>query len=116
MEVESSNDSLADAVWGAVNNTEEASGYPPGRKPVGLKPPNPMGLYDVFGNVAEWVRDGWTDTYSSTYVDSPNPGTDDYRISRGGYYDGSSFLDMRSKFVRNTQWDKMGFRLCFVGE
>jgi formylglycine-generating enzyme required for sulfatase activity len=34
-----------------------------GSHPVGRKKPNPWGLYDMYGNVAEWTLDGWSPDY-----------------------------------------------------
>ena len=124
MEVDTGLYSMPSVVWYGANNTEEASGYPAGNKPVGLLPPNPMGLYDVFGNVAEWVRDGVAATYSADYVESPNPGTDDKRVARGGdrsnsissYADDKCVGGRATNFKRNDQWAALGLRICFVCE
>lgn len=54
--------------------------------PVGQFPPNPFGLYDMQGNVWEWVADCWHDSY----VGAPSDGTAygktecDNRVMRGG--------------------------------
>lgn len=36
---------------------------------VGLKKPNPFGLYDMIGNVSEWTQDCWNDSYSGAPKD-----------------------------------------------
>ena len=61
---------------------------------VGRKKPNPWGLYDVYGNVAEWVLDQYdADFYSTRAGDGPvsnpwNKATQPYPHSvRGGSWD-----------------------------
>lgn len=57
--------------------------------PVGSYPPNPWGLFDMNGNVAEWVQDlhltEWHRQSTNPIVD--NETSTGYRIHRGGSYD-----------------------------
>lgn len=54
--------------------------------PVARFPPNPIGLYDMSGNSAEWVDDWYLDNYyAATPVDDPpGPMTGTHKILRGG--------------------------------
>ena len=87
--------------------------------PVGSFPPNPLGLYDLSGNVWEWCED-WFDESFYTYSPVQNPynskeGT--YRVIRGGAYD-SVKKGLRCSF-RNKHWPdfrsrNVGFRLVIA--
>ena len=51
---------------------------------VGQKHPNPLGLYDIHGNVWEWCLD-WFGNYPPTDVqDPPGPPQGKFRVFRGG--------------------------------
>lgn len=52
---------------------------------VGLKAPNNYGLYDMLGDVLEWVSDWWGNSYSSEPAQDPQgPSEGEYHVLRGG--------------------------------
>lgn len=85
--------------------------------PVGLKQPNELGIYDMSGNVAEWVQDWYSENY---YKESPvknptGPNSGHRRVKRGGNF----FLNDNPCLVITREhaepmWKSMfgGFRLC----
>lgn len=85
------------------------AGYKP--HPVGEKRPNAFGLYDMHGNVWEWVSD-WNGEYSSgPHTDPRGPVSDRFRVFRGGSWShGAQYL--RSA---NRSNDAPGYRLFNLG-
>jgi formylglycine-generating enzyme required for sulfatase activity len=82
---------------------------------VGAYPANPWGLYDMHGNVWEWVEDCWNDNYEGQ--DRPNDGSAwtsgdcTRRVLRGG----SWYINpgnLRSAFRSRNKTD---FRGSFIG-
>jgi formylglycine-generating enzyme required for sulfatase activity len=83
--------------------------------PVGSFPPNPFGLYDMAGNVSEWVFDSYHESY---YIISPkeNPKGALLQVSQkpGQGEPDSLFLAERSasrKVVRGGAWESTAFML-----
>ncbi len=83
---------------------------------VGLKNPNPWGLYDMYGNIWEWVQDEWHEDYDG----APSNGTawEDGnsldRVSRGGSWLCSTvFCRSAGRFRRESEsrFGNLGFRL-----
>ncbi|MEM6684449.1 MAG: SUMF1/EgtB/PvdO family nonheme iron enzyme [Bacteroidota bacterium] len=57
-----------------------------GSFPVGLKKPNELGIYDMTGNLSEWVADVYDNTYKGG-VNPEGPNVGAVRIVRGGSWD-----------------------------
>jgi formylglycine-generating enzyme required for sulfatase activity len=81
-----------------ANCRECNTGEPQKTLPAGSYKPNPFGLYDTAGNVAEWVEDCWNDSYRG----APNNGSPwtagqcRMRVLRGGAF------DSQSRYLRST--------------
>jgi len=59
-------------------------------QPVGSYPPNPWGLYDIHGNVNEFVQDCWNESYDGAPTDGSawDDGNCTRRVLRGGSWQG----------------------------
>ena len=76
---------LTDYAWYRANAWNVGEQYD---HAVGTKLPNAWGLYDMHGNVWEWVQDWWDSDYynSSPRVDPSGPTSGSYRAFRGGSF------------------------------
>ncbi|MDR3205005.1 MAG: formylglycine-generating enzyme family protein [Deltaproteobacteria bacterium] len=94
-----------------------------GHSPVGQKKPNPWGLYDVYGNVAEWVADVYkVDYYASSPAkdpQGPSPAPGLSRVYRGGGW-ASPAKNCRSAYrgvaLAEVSMPDIGFRLAVTAE
>ncbi len=77
---------------------------------VGQKEPNPWGLYDMYGNVAEWTLDQYLpEAYTSREAITTNPvefPVKEYpRSVRGGsYYDDAGYLRSAARLGSTENW------------
>ena len=75
---------LGDYVWYRDNVWNVGLHY---AQPVGMKLPNPWGLYDMHGNVFEWCHDWWYRVYTEeSLIDPTGPSSGSDRVLRGGYF------------------------------
>jgi formylglycine-generating enzyme required for sulfatase activity len=115
-------ESQADYYWGK-DNAQDYAWYLENSKsqthPVGQLKPNAFGLYDMSGNVWEWVQDQYSfSAHASDDGSAWEQGLDDSsRILRGGsysdpLYDLTSGVSSASSSTPNTRYKYIGFRLA----
>lgn len=82
--------------------------------PVKTKQPNAFGLYDMQGNLREWVEDTYS-TYQSTAVSDPISTSGNNRVWRGGNWclaPNGIRVAKRNQLAPGSTNHVMGFRLC----
>ncbi|MDW7732838.1 MAG: formylglycine-generating enzyme family protein [Methanolobus sp.] len=99
---------LVDYGWYDANSEDKTHA-------VGLKEPNPWGLYDIHGNVAEWVLD----EYHTNYFKAPTDGSEwtggvDRHVYRGGSWtsnDVNCRSGNRDEISPGSRKENIGFRI-----
>jgi formylglycine-generating enzyme required for sulfatase activity len=100
--------SLDEYAWYAKNSGEKT-------RPVGGKKPNGLGLFDMSGNVWEWVADWYDENYyKQSPADNPKgPSIGECRVLRGGsWYNDPDGLHTTARYcaIPGIWSDNYGFR------
>jgi formylglycine-generating enzyme required for sulfatase activity len=110
--------------WAGISSEKELDDYAWYDKnsdgvshPVGMKKPNGLGLYDMSGNVREWVQDHWHGGYEGAPVDGSawEKDGDDARVIRGGSWFGKPGYARaadRGGYSPGLRYSGIGFRLA----
>ncbi len=79
-------------------------------------PPNPFGLFDMHGNVAEWVADCWNPNHTGAGPDgAPRGGDCSRRVVKGGawYFEpAAARVAARTSYPEDKRLNVVGFRVA----
>ncbi len=82
---------------------------------VGSKRANALGIYDMSGNVCEWCKDLYADSYVSYDTNNPvGPSSGSSRVSRGGgwnFSDSGCRVADRGRYSLDFRYSNLGFRV-----
>lgn len=112
-----------DEIWAGTSDEKQLPDYAAHAQDktegVGSKKPNGLGLYDMSGNVWEWVEDCWHGSYKGAPTDGSawfeaNGGACGQRLIRGGSLNDwpvNLRASFRGRFDTDFRNDYIGFRL-----
>ena len=99
---------LGEYAWFAQNSDDHSH-------PVGQKKPNPWGLYDMHGNIAEFCQDWWGPLAAGDVVDPTGPADGKFRVVRSYcFFNPGAALTMTNSRGALSPWSSMnqlGFRV-----
>ncbi len=102
-------DKLGDYAWYEKNSEESTH-------PVGQKKPNPWGLYDLYGNVAEWCLDEYQKDFYGTLslthlslnpVKKPGANRYPHAVRGGSYADPAARCRSAARLSSDPSWNKI---------
>lgn len=107
LEFDRTRQSLRDLAWVRSNSKKQSH-------LVGSKPPNKYGIYDMYGNVWEWVNDYFSPYHDHFETDPHGADAGKYRVSRGGsWVQDSAYArpSFRNYGDPGERHDDVGFRI-----
>jgi formylglycine-generating enzyme required for sulfatase activity len=99
---------LEEYAWYSKNSQDKTH-------PVGQRKPNAWGLYDMHGNVWEWVQDRYGDYPAGPVTDPTGSASGKRRVLRGGswsYNAGFTRSAFRNYFNPGFRYNDVGFRVA----
>lgn len=95
------------------NNLDTKSGeYRQTTTPVGSFSPNPWNLYDMHGNVGEWVWDYYGEYATAAQTNPTGPESGTFRVNRGGGWNDFA-KNLRSAYRSSTPPENRGISIGF---
>ncbi len=109
--------SEADLGWERYAQGDGDDGFRVSAPVGGRYPANPFGLFDMSGNVGEWVQDRYTKVLRGDAKDPTGPGEGDRRVRRGGSWNNDVAYcrsGFRKGYAPGDTDSNRGFRLVAV--
>ena len=101
------------AVFG-FNTSELGATQTERSNPVGSKSPNELGVYDLSGNVFEWIYDRHAAIPEGPLTDYRGSATGSRRVGRGGSWSSGSnalLMTYRNDYALTSRFHSFGFRV-----